>query len=264
MTTQSDLQSWQERKILFTQARQITPNAAKGDCSCQATEAAGGLLLHFDHAQVALGQIVVKLYAQIFQKAEDGFLMLAQAIEQIASGTLFGASLRARWGRRSGRHVIGFIQHMEKGVFPIEHFQRMKLTLALCACLPGGLFHREPQVFEFDRSVGSMFLSLKDQFTQHMHQTKRVVASIQEVGGPGIMDTDACEDRQDANGVQRLLSSALMHLIMRQPRRTGDMLPVALSRQRRPLSGVDSADTASYFTGFHDFWQVPGEPGEPG
>jgi hypothetical protein len=35
----------------------------------------------------SLHQIVVKIHAQIFQKAEDGFLVFAQAIEQISGGT---------------------------------------------------------------------------------------------------------------------------------------------------------------------------------
>jgi hypothetical protein len=40
-------------------------------------EAARDLLLHFDHAKISLGQIVVKIHPQIFQEAEDRFLMFA-------------------------------------------------------------------------------------------------------------------------------------------------------------------------------------------
>lgn len=58
MTTQSRLQSWQERKTLFAQGRQIATNAAKSLCSRQTAEAARHLLLHFDHAKIPLGQIV--------------------------------------------------------------------------------------------------------------------------------------------------------------------------------------------------------------
>src|SRR5947199_10623699 len=65
-----------------------------------------------------------------------------------------------------------------------------------------------------------------------MNQTERMLTVIQEVGSPGIMDADACETRQDANRVQRVLSSALIHLIMSEGRRTGDMLPVALPSDR--------------------------------
>ena len=142
MTTQSGLQSRQERKPLFAQGRQIAPNAAKGLCSRQTAEAARDLLLHFDHAQIALGQIVVKIHAQIFQEAEDRLLVFAQPIEQIACGTLFDAPLGARRGRRSWGDVIPFIKHAQKGAFPIQHFQRIEPALSLFACLLGRLFHR--------------------------------------------------------------------------------------------------------------------------
>ena len=58
MTTQSRLQSWQQRKTLFAQGRHIATNTAKRLCSCQTPEAARDLLLHFDHAQIPLGQMV--------------------------------------------------------------------------------------------------------------------------------------------------------------------------------------------------------------
>jgi hypothetical protein len=91
MTTQSRLQSRQQRKILFAQGRQIATNAAKRLCSRQTAEAARHLLLHFDHAQIPLGQIIVKIHPQIFQEAEGRFLLFAQTVEQIACGTLFDA-----------------------------------------------------------------------------------------------------------------------------------------------------------------------------
>ena len=77
---------------MFAQGGQIATNAAKGLGPSDSAEATGNLLLHFDHAQIALGQIVVKIDAQIFQKAEKGVLVFAQPIKQIADGTLFGSS----------------------------------------------------------------------------------------------------------------------------------------------------------------------------
>src|SRR5579875_3540101 len=230
MTRQGGLQSRQERKPLFAQGRQIAANAAKGLGSDQRAEAAGDLLLHFDHAQVALGLIVVKIDTQIFQEAEDGFLMFAQAVQQVAGRTLFDAPFRSRRGRRSWGELIGCIEHAQKGAFPIHHFQRVESTLALCSCLVRRFFHRQQQVFEVSGPGSPVLLSLKDQFTQHMHQTERMLTAIQEVGGHAVVDTDACEVGQDANAVQGLLPSAGIDLIMRQPCRTADVLPVALSR----------------------------------
>src|SRR6266702_3439158 len=96
MTTQSRLQSWQERKTLFAQGRHIATNAAKSLCSRQTAETARHLLLHFHHAQIPLGQIVVKIHPQIFQEAEDRFLVFAQPVEQGACGTLFDSPLGPR------------------------------------------------------------------------------------------------------------------------------------------------------------------------
>jgi len=58
MTRASGLQCRQERKPLFAQGRQIATNAAKSMGTRQTAEAAGDLLLHFEHAQIALGQVV--------------------------------------------------------------------------------------------------------------------------------------------------------------------------------------------------------------
>jgi len=58
MTTQSGLQSRHQRDVLFAQGGQIAANAAEGLGPSYATEAAGDLLLHFDHAQISLRQIV--------------------------------------------------------------------------------------------------------------------------------------------------------------------------------------------------------------
>ncbi len=232
MTRQSHLQRRQERKPLFAQGRQIATNPAKGAGTRQAAEAPGDLLLHFEHAQIALGQIVVKVHPQILQEAEDRLLVCAHAVEQIAGGTLFDASLGARRGGGSRREAICLIQHAEKGAFPIQHLQRIEPRLALLACVLGGLLHQEQQVDEFGCPHGFLLFGLKDQFAQHMHQAERMLAVVQEVRPPGIMNTDASEPRQDANRVQRLLSAAGMHLIMRETRRTGDMRPEALARHR--------------------------------
>src|ERR1700694_4963212 len=126
MTTQSRLQSRQQRKTLFAQGRQIATNPAKGLCSRQTAEAARDLLLHFDHAKIPLGEIVVKIHTQVLQEAEDRFLVFAQTFERIACSTLFDASLGPRRGRRSWGDVIAFIKQTEKRDFPIEHFQRIE------------------------------------------------------------------------------------------------------------------------------------------
>src|SRR5258708_56438 len=175
MTTQSRLQSRQQRKTLFAQGRHIATNTAKSLCSRQTAEAARDLLLHFDHAQVPLGQIVVKIHPQIFQEAEDRFLMFAQTVEQIACGTLFDPPFSSRGGRRSWGDLIAFIKQAEKRDFPIEHFQRIEPALSLFACLLGGLLHREEQFFEIGSPDRSLLLCLKHQLSEKMNQAESML-----------------------------------------------------------------------------------------
>src|SRR5712691_4687674 len=66
-----------------------------------------------------------------------------------------------------------------------------------------------------------------------MNQTESMLTVIQEVRCPAIMDADAFEDGQDANRLQSVLSSALIHMILGEGRRTGDMLPVSLPSDRQ-------------------------------
>src|SRR3989440_3225259 len=135
MTTQSRLQSWQERQTLFAQGRHIATNTAKRLCARQTAEAARHLLLYFEHAQIPLGQMVVKIHPQIFQEAEDRFLVCAQPVEQVACGTLFDAPLGPRRARHSWSDLIPCVKQAEKGEFPIQHFQRIEPALSLCSRL---------------------------------------------------------------------------------------------------------------------------------
>ncbi len=58
MTKQSGLQSRKQRQALLAQGGQVATNARKRLCSGEGAEAAGDLLLHFDHPKISLGQIV--------------------------------------------------------------------------------------------------------------------------------------------------------------------------------------------------------------
>src|SRR5712692_6906821 len=111
MRAKSVLQSRQEREFLCAQGGHTAPNAAKSVCTTKTAETARDLLLDLDHAQIAFGEIVVKIHAQIFQKAEDGFLVGTQAVEQISGGTLWAAALFPRGSRGPGSEAIPVIQH---------------------------------------------------------------------------------------------------------------------------------------------------------
>src|SRR5437763_17171476 len=122
MTTKSGLQRRQQRQTLFAQGGHIATNTRKSLSSNQAAEAPGDFLLHLDHAQISLGQIIVKVHPQILQEGEDGFLLFAQTIEQIARITLFAATPFARGSRSSRVSLIPLIEQAEKLRFPIDDF----------------------------------------------------------------------------------------------------------------------------------------------
>src|SRR2546423_14169330 len=74
---------------LLAQGRQVTANTAEHRHSLFGAEAPGDLLLHFDHAQISLGLVVVKRHGKIEQEAQHGPFALREPIQQIARRTLF-------------------------------------------------------------------------------------------------------------------------------------------------------------------------------
>ena len=141
MTSKGGLQRRQHRQTLFAQGGHIAANASKGLSESLAAEAAGDFLLHLDHAKISLGQMIVKIYPQILQEGEDGLLLFAQAIQQIARVTLFASTPFARGSRGPRVRLIPVIEQPEKLRFPIHDFQRVKPVLSLFARLVCRLFH---------------------------------------------------------------------------------------------------------------------------
>src|SRR5438045_3849052 len=75
--------------IGVNKGRQVTANTAEHRHSLFGAEAPGDLLLHFDHAQISLGLVVVKRHGKIEQEAQHGPFALREPIQQIARRTLF-------------------------------------------------------------------------------------------------------------------------------------------------------------------------------
>src|SRR5579885_2671868 len=121
MTKQSGLQSRKQRDALLAQGGQIATNARESMCPGQRAEAAGDLLLDFDHAQIALGQVVVKRHPQIFQKGQHGVLIGAQAIQQIAGRTLFDASAMPWRSRGPWVSLVSLVEQGQELPLPIDN-----------------------------------------------------------------------------------------------------------------------------------------------
>ena len=63
-----------------------------------------------------------------------------------------------------------------------------------------------------------------------MHDANSMLAVVQEVRSPSVVDRDASELRQDPDRLECCLTSTGIDMIVRQRRRTGDMHPVSFAR----------------------------------
>lgn len=226
MAREGSLQSRKQRDALFAQGRQVPTDTTKRISASPTAETPRNLLLELDHAHIPLRQIVVKIHTEIFQEAEKGLLVSAQAIEQIPGGTLFASTPCPGWGGGSWVGQIAFVKQGEKLSFPIHDLQGVKSVFALLASVLSRFFHIQEQIFEIKSPPAVLFFCQKDQFAQQMHVTTGVLTSIQEVRSPSIMDRDPTELWQNPNGFQCGLASVRMDLIVCQGGRAGDMHPM--------------------------------------
>jgi len=157
--------------------------------------------------------------------------VFVQAVEQISGGTLFASPLGSRWGRGSGSDQFPFSKHTEKRGFPSGDFQGMHPTPSFPSRLFGGGFHVQEQVFELGCPERVLFFCQKDQITQEMHQAESMLAAVQEVRPPAIMNGDSVELRQNPDRLQRFLPTAR---IVRKGLGASGMHPVAFAQDIQP------------------------------
>src|SRR5713101_4491140 len=233
MTTKGGLQRRQHRQTLFAQRGQVATNASKGVSESLAAKAAGDFLLHLDHAKISFSQVIVKIHPQILQEGEDGLLLFAQAIEQIASVTLFASTPFPRGSCGPRVRLIPVIEQPEKLRFPIDDFQRVKPALSLLARLVCRLLHIQQEGFEVCCPLNAL-LCEKHEISQQMDDANGVLAVVQEVRSPSIVDRDPSELWQDPNGFQCGLTAARIDMIVGEGRRAGHMHPVPFACYIQP------------------------------
>lgn len=93
MTAQSGLQRGEQIHTLLAQRGQVATDATKSRRSRFAAEGARDLLLHFDHAHIAFGLVIVKRHDEAVQEGQHRLLVTDQAVKQVARRTLFGTRL---------------------------------------------------------------------------------------------------------------------------------------------------------------------------
>src|SRR2546427_10455700 len=84
---------------LLTEGGEITANATEHRHPLFGAEAARDLLLHFDHAQIPLGEVIGETHGKIVQEAQHGPFARGESVQQVAWRSLFGPASWALLGR---------------------------------------------------------------------------------------------------------------------------------------------------------------------
>lgn len=96
---------------MVAQGGEVPAEAREGGSAVWAAEAPGDLLLDLQHAQVALGLVVVERHPQIADEGEHGVAVGGQPIQQVLRLGLLppaplpppgGGGGRVRWWRQGG------------------------------------------------------------------------------------------------------------------------------------------------------------------
>src|SRR5713226_2420216 len=87
---------------MLASSRNVTTDLAKDARAFVTAKTARDFLLELQHANVALGLVVVKRYVEIVHEREYFWLMLLQVVQQILGWTLLAPS-SARRGRGCSR-----------------------------------------------------------------------------------------------------------------------------------------------------------------
>ena len=216
---------------LLAQGRQVRADATEHHHPNFRAETAGDLLLHFDHAQISLGLVVVKGHRKIVQEPQHGPLALREAIQQIASRALFGSPrfslplFRLLWccGRGIGEVAFG----EEFLIATKQRRQHCSFQLMLASRF-GSLhlrFHGEQQVFHLACPRLFEFFLDKGQFPQMMDVAPGLREGVALIALQGIMDAGPTKLWRNANGIQRFAPSAPMSCVVGEAIRRADVNP---------------------------------------
>ena len=225
------LECSQQFDALFAQGREVAADAAKHGNALLGAEAAGDLLLHFDHAQISLGLVVIKGDRKIVQEAQHGPLALAESIQQIASRALFGSP----WGSLGlvglagcSRRGIGLIALDEELIIATKQAcqqQQIQLVLAQGFSPLDLGFHFQQEILHLASPSLLEFFLYKGQFSQVMDIAPGVGEAVALIALQSIMDAGASKQWRNANGIKRFAPAALMSRVVGEPISRADVDP---------------------------------------
>lgn len=208
MTSKGVVECREEINALFSESGEVAANTTEHGDPLLRSEAPRDFLLDFDHAQIALGLIVVKGDRKIEEKPQYSPLAHREAIQQITRWVLFGSPWFSLplfrflrwWGR--GISQIAFSQECiiatkearkQQG---IQFVQTQGLSLLLLS------FHGQQQVFHLVRPRLLEFFFDESEFSQMMDVAPGLDEAVALIAQESIMDAGPTKLCSDANGIE--------------------------------------------------------------
>ena len=112
MTFKHTFKSLESVSCLLANRGDVAADAAEGAGTLLSAEAAGDLLLHLEHADILLGQIIVERHPKVVHEAQRLTTILSQTGQQVLGFGLLETSssaldLGVRFGQRIGLLTLG-------------------------------------------------------------------------------------------------------------------------------------------------------------
>lgn len=110
LTDEEGFQGRQKRLALFAEGREVAAQARERSAAALRAEAAGNLLLDFDHAQIPLGLFIVEGHDEVVEEQEGLVLIRPETVQEVAHWRLFASSaLPFAIGGRCGGRRLGIL-----------------------------------------------------------------------------------------------------------------------------------------------------------
>src|SRR6266566_4622540 len=203
---------------LLLHRRKIAADAAKSRDPSGTAKGARNLLLDFGPAQIPLGLVVGKRYAQVVEQGQHLLGTQKQGIEQILALALLASAFafcrgRRRWWRLSR---IARRQDLEIPSHPVVAFDGGNRGQVEQTKLVTGVMQIEQEVLHLHRPLLMVLLSDSRTITSEMGSTDAVRTAIAIIAHPSIMHASPVKARPDADFVHGLPTSRGMPRQMRQ------------------------------------------------
>src|SRR6266581_9647145 len=220
-------QSREHGVSLLVHGRKITADAAKSGDPSRTAKGARNLLLDFGPAQIPLGLIVGKRYAQVVEEGQHLLGTPKQGIEQILGLALLAPAFafsrgRGQWWRLSR---IARRQDLEIASHPVVAFDGGNPTQVEQAKLMTGVMQIEQEVLHLGSPLLLVLLGDCGPIAPEMGSTDAMRTAIAIIAHQSIVHASPAKARPDAD---------LISMLERAGR---DQLGNALDRRCQPLGG---------------------------